>query len=377
MTSDKQAKRTTKRFSKLDAIPAHTQMRPGVRSVLATMYVARKKTLGASAAIVLAGVSAYSFASVSEPIDLETADRAPAVVENPIDAVRGDTKAETAVLSVAEPTDTPTAVVVDERKQGSQTVFVKPTEDVPATAANDQAEPGLDEAAASPIRQIIPVSEGLDLYKKPMLLDERSPLEMPSKAPEKQEALPQFSLPTIGVPSENDMQGFLGASVSSHPSDVTPEIAVLSPEEDMSPTIALPEVVPMPMARPTPPVADGQNVEFRIVQGKGVKSGFWIGNKEDPSVRRFFVIVKSYLADGSNVNWKFTNIADGSAEDTDTMAVEVTEETFAALAKEAKEFGGIKDPVLGRGVTGKKDVKWRISSVGGNLLAGWDKETRK
>lgn len=365
MTSENQTRQPSKRFAKLDAIPAHARMPFGVKSVLARLYIARKLTLSASAAVLLiSGGALFAANSLTVPA-VETAVETAAAQKQIVAAVPVLPDAvDKKDVAVAKPVEILSA-------------FAKPKDQTPAVdpakALDEKTEPVL-KTEVGPVRQIIPIAEGLDLYQKPSAED-HAPPHVVDKQPEPatKDGAAAFSLPTNGVPSEDDMSGFLAAA---QPEDPSREISVIEPE-DLSPTIALPEKVPLPETRPAPAPAAGQKVEFRIVQGPGIKSGFWIGNKEDASVRRFFVIVKPFLEDGTGINWKFTNIADGSAADTDTMAVEVTEDAFIALAKESKDLGAVKDPVLGRGVGGSKNVKWRIPSVQGNLLAGWDKETRK
>ncbi len=382
MTSENQTRQPSKRFAKLDAIPAHARMPFGVKSVLANLYIARKLTLSASAAVlVISGGALFAANSLTVPA-VETAVETVAAQKQIVAAVPvlpdAVEKMEEQVADIVP------APIPEEKKEVAAakpvdilSAFAKPKDQTPSVetdaAPDEKPEPVLKTEVA-PVRQIIPIAEGLDLYQKPSSED-HAPPHVVDKQPEPaaKDGAAAFSLPTNGVPSEDDMSGFLAAAQPEEPSR---EISVIEPE-DLSPTIALPERGPLPEARPAPGLAAGQKVEFRIVQGPGIKSGFWIGNKEDASVRRFFVIVKPFLEDGTGINWKFTNIADGSAADTDTMAVEVTEDAFIALAKESKELGAVKDPVLGRGVGGSKNVKWRISSVQGNLLAGWDKETRK
>lgn len=381
MTSENQTRQPSKRFAKLDAIPAHARMPFGVKSVLAKLYIARRLTLSASVVVlVIAGGALYAanpltvtFGTVAETADAPQEIAAAAVPVLP-EAKKADEQAVTAPLveakaadALAKPVDAPSAFAKPKEEVPAVEVAAVPVENIPVEDANPVLK-----VEVPPVRQIIPIAEGLDLYREPSSEDHAP--HVVAKEPEQvaKNAAAPFSLPTSGVPSEGEMSGFLAAP---QPEDASGEISVIAPE-DLSPTIALPDKVPLPETRPAPGIA-GQEVEFRIVQGPGIKSGFWIGNKEDASVRRFFVIVKPFLADGTGVNWKFTNIADGSAVDTDTMAVEVTEDAFIALAKESKELGAVKDPVLGRGIGGSKSVKWRIPSVQGNLLAGWDKETRK
>lgn len=381
MTSETKTKQPSKRFAKLEAIPAHERMPRGAKSVIATLYIKRTTTLKATAAFLVVvggaafattflpngevpkpGVEIVSVSTPAKPVVKEpTSDtsKQPPVEKPPIVALPGVAVIEDKPKSVALPT-----VAADAKPPEQKSVEV--VKKTPETVAA---------APVSPVvRQIIPVAEGLDLYRKP---DTDGPPHVTAPMPEQAEAKAPFTLPTTGIPSEDELSSFLPAAPVATHSEQQPEnteIAVIPPEEDMSPTIALPDVVPAPAARPEAPIAAGQPVEFRIDQGQGIKSGFWLGDRTDPKARRFFVIVTAYLASGEKTNWKFTNIADGSAADTDHMAVEVSEDQFIALAKEAKADGMVKDPVLGRGETGSKaPVKWRIQTIRGNLLAGWEK----
>jgi hypothetical protein len=368
MTLENQPKQPSKRFSKLDAIPRHKRSGT-LKESAARLYIGRRFT-GPAAALSLTGVviGAVLFSPTPEledyPITVSEvrsqAEDAPlkenvplALPSEPEIKPAADVPASVEVASVNQP-DVPTVAVV---------------EDEPVVPENESASASADEPAPS-VRQIIPVAEGLELYGPP--IKDKAEHELVDDAPPRDPTPTTFSLPTAGVPTEDEMAGFLAVPPVQ---PVPTSIEVIPPEEDMSPTIVLPDLVPSPVARPEPELAQGTRIEFRIVQGPGVKSGFWLGNKQDPNSRRFFVVVAPYLANGERTKWKFTNIADGSPANTDRMAVEVSEDAFVALAKESKEFGQIKDAVLGRGEVGGKAVKWRIDSVGGNLIAGWDRET--
>jgi hypothetical protein len=350
----------------------------GVKSILAKLYIARRLTLSASVAVlVIAGGAIYAVGYSSVTTVESLAQTAAAMEETAVvvPELPADKQADKQVAA-APPTLEKT--VTDELPANVPSAFATAKEEAPpveVAAAAPMEETKADaKEEVPPVRQIIPVAEGLDLYRQPSSASHSPPHVADQKPTDGATDEPdQFALPTVGVPTEDDLSGFLAVTQSK---GTTGETGVTA-QEDLSPTITLPDAVPLPESRPAPGAAAGQTVEFRIVQGPGVKSGFWIGNKDDAAARRFFVIVKPFLEDGTGVNWKFTNIADGSPSDTDTMAVEVTEDAFIALAREAKELGSVKDPVLGRGVAGRKNVKWRISSVQGNLLAGWDKEGRK
>jgi hypothetical protein len=364
----------------------------GAKSVIATLYIRRKTTLKATiACLVVVGGAAFAgtflpTGEAARPGVEVGAVSMPAkpMLENSNSDPKGDHplagKPPAVVLpeaaALVDPTDPAATIAVAKNDDGDTSDLVsrdKAPEERHVEAVEQKTAPI---AALSVIRQIIPIAEGLDLYRKPEAV---GPAHVtPAATAQQEEGKVPFALPTSGIPSEEDLSSFLPAAAHtgapSQQQEASADIAVIPPEEDMSPTIALPDVVPAPVARPAPSVAAGQPVEFRIDQGPGIKSGFWLGDRDDPKARRFFVIVTAYLASGEKTNWKFTNIVDGSAADTSHMAVEVTEDTFIALAKEAKEGGMVKEPVLGRSETeSKAPVKWRIATVRGNLLAGWEK----
>lgn len=373
MTSDSQARQPLKRFAKLEAIPRHKRA-SGIKAVVARVYIARR------AAAALISVAAITVVAGTYLIREH-------VPTAPVEIAAGE------IAKPAEPTiPTGIAAAVDvakierlgeELREIAATDGKPPVEQLPAGTPPDAASARPEEPAKPPeqpaasawapvtqkadVRKIIPIAEGLDLYRSMEPSTEEVVHVEPVTRP-----VDGFSLPTKGVPTEQDMAGFIG-----QPGPTTGDIQIISPEEDLSPTIALPETGPFPIVRPAPTLAKGTKVEFHIVQGQGVKSGFWLGNKDDPNIRRFFVVVTPRLENGDVTNWKFTNIADGSPADTDRMAVEVTEEAFVALANESKEFGKVRNPVLGHGAIGDRNIKWRIASIRGNLIAGWDRETRK
>ncbi|NTF17684.1 hypothetical protein G6L37_04675 [Agrobacterium rubi] len=370
MTSESHARQPSKRFSKLDAIPRHKRA-TGFKPAIARMYVARRAVVGTTIAASVFLLLSIGTAAVWTRNDVDPLVIAVAEVAKPTEAVPAAVvkEAELAALAPIEPVpdaaekiDLP-AEVTDPVPAASPSAFAKP--ELSDIVSQDAEETHVEEQA-NPVRRIIPIAEGLDLYQVPNS-DAKAEATKPNPVLTK-----DFSLPVAGIPSEEEMAGFL--STSAPTSGV---IHLIPPGEDLTPTIALPEIVPLPEMRPAQSLAKGTRIEFHIVQGQGVKSGFWLGNKEDPATRRFFVVVAPQLENGDATNWQFINIADGTPADTDRMAVEVTEEAFVSLAKESKEFGKVRNPVIGRGEVGDKSVKWRIASVNGNLIAGWDRETRQ
>lgn len=372
MTSETHAKQPSKRFAKLDAIPRHKPI-GGLRATIARLYIARKATMSfVAVAVVAGGAGAYLMqgSTPSDPLDIAVAEiEKPTETAIPVEIAAAVEAAKIERigdgLQKTDGTDTAEAPVEQTEEPSKAESAFK----IPALPEAKEAAP-IQEQDKAAVRQIIPIAEGLDLYRSAEPLEAKAEEEVATAT-----VAGEFTLPSSGVPTEDDMAGFLKTQMPDVEMPRSTEIAIIPPEEDLSPTIKLPDIVPTPVAKPVPELAKGTKVEFHIVQGQGVKSGFWLGNKKDASARRFFVVVAPQLENGDVTKWKFTNIADGSPENTDLMAVEVTEDAFLALAKESKEFGRVRNPVLGRGEIGDKNVKWRVASVGGNLIAGWDRET--
>lgn len=369
MKTDK-SKQTSARFAKLEAIPRHVPI-TGAKALIARVYIARRMAAviaSGTAVATIAGiigmqsiggssagtVAPMEVAHITTPLDLaeesreESAPVIPPVSEapSPEDVAAADEAADAGLRLYQK--------AVDDPVQDTEAVFNQsPLTGVPSEFAASVVK---DSEATAPIHT------------------EKDAIGSSTQIPEKEMvAKTAFSLPTAGIPTETDISTFLQGPASG---PLAP-VAGVEGAEDMSPTVALPQAAPLPTARPTPEIARGTKVEFHLVQGKGLKSGFWLGNKEDPKARRFFVIVRPQLESGDSVRWKFTNIADGTAAETDKLAIEVTEEAFVGLAKEEKQFGQVRNPVLGRGAVGDSDVKWRIEAVGDNMIAGWEEGAGK
>lgn len=378
MTSHSQTNPGSKRFAKLESIPLHTNPLTGPKKIVASLYIARRQTLSVVAIAISAAFSlAIVFSSVQIAGDLVsdvTGIRQEQLPALPVPTVQEDTKP----VAVVE-----TSPIVDDETKppmaaAEETALAKPLPDVEEAVNTVQG-----------IRMIIPTAEALqplsvsEMNDVAKVADEKTAdLDKPMTA--KTEATPipakegptasSLPIPVDRIPSEAEVQDFFRVPAAEAGVETMHAVEV---EEDMSPTLALPTTGPIPSARPIMPlaVATSAKVEFRLVQGPGIKSGFWLGNKEDPNTRRFFVVVAPYLENGTKTSWKFTNIGDAQKVDTDRMAVEVTEEAFAALAAETKEFGKVRKPVLGVGELGNNKIAWSIASEG-NLLAGWDKEKK-
>lgn len=349
------------RFASLDAIPLHRPAIGGVKGVLATLYVRRSRTLPAIATALACSVGAFLLVPwvavpVTPPAAVVTRTEPSAPLpESPAVAAQ-PTLEVTDVVESKLPSAVPD-------KPSQADVVASPAAPVPVVPL---PPPALSVAGEQPApRKIIPVSEGMSLY------DPR-----PNGEPAKVEADPKTATPFFadGLPTEEETLAFFrqagtgtGEADPAEPSQ--PQAA--SAEEDMSPTIALPENVPLPGTRPA---LDGR-IEFRIVQGDGVQSGFVLFNKEDKNLRRYFVVAKAYRS-GETVPWKFKDIADGREVTSDKFAVEVSEAAFRGLSDEKKKFGKVVNEVLGTAAQAGSKVDWTIESSGNMLAAPEEGKSR-
>lgn len=335
------------RFASLEAIPPHKGGPGGLLGLLAALYIRRGRTLSAMAGILACSVAAILFVPAPGTQGSSSAQ----IPDSPPKADEGAPLAElklpVEVLSTVEnklpdapQTTAPAPVVAVAHEAKPEPVVALPK---PAEPAN--AEP----------RKIIPVSEAMSLY------DVRVTAEPPKVEPEAAR-LPEETKPFFaeGLSSEEETLAFFSGAAVSNPSTADGDG---NREEDLSPTLELPASVPSPIAKPV----DDARVEFRIVQGDGVQSGFVLFNKEDKNLRRYFVVVQAFRG-GGVIPWKFKDIADGKDVSTRKFAVEVTEEAFRGLSEEKRKFGKVVNALLGSAKDDKAAVEWIIDS-NGNMLA--------
>jgi hypothetical protein len=351
------------RFASLEAIPHHTPGPSGLRGVLTTLYVRRRRTLVVSAGVLACSAAAFFVAPSfhANPNGLQEAPPSSAQALPRRDDQQDSKSAEklpVEVVSIVEKKlpEPPalSAAPADEKSTLRPFKAEAPAVDVPPPAVAQEAHP-------TP-RRIIPVSEAMSLYDDRATAEPPKVVEPPLVRPD---GKPFF---VEGLPSEQDTLAFFkGATpeeVATLPVQPAQTSGLPAEVEDMSPTVAIPEVVPTPAARPQ--TGDGR-VEFRIVQGDGVQSGFVLYNKDDKNLRRYFVVARAFRSGGA-IPWKFKDVADGKDVSTEKFAVEVSETAFRGLSEEKKKFGKVVHEVLGSAKDDKAKIDWAIESSG-NMLA--------
>jgi hypothetical protein len=350
------------RFASLEAIPLHKPGPSGLRGVLTTLYIRRRRTLAVSAGILACSAAAVLVAPSfnADPIRLADATSTGAPLLPRHDDHKDSKPVEKPPVEVAS--------VVERKLPDPATLSPPPGQEKTSIPLAKDATPAVDLPPSSIVqethpapRRIIPVSETMSLY------DGRETAE-PPKVAEPLSAQPHDRPFFVeGLQSEQETLAFFkGTSETTPGHPVEPALAVDVPagEEDMSPTVAIPNIVPTPSARPQ---TDDGRVEFRIVQGDGVQSGFVLYNKDDKNLRRYFVVARAFRSGGA-IPWKFKDIADGKDVSTEKFAVEVSEAAFRGLSEEKKKFGKVVHEVLGSANDDKAKIDWTIESSG-NMLA--------
>ena len=317
----------------LDAIPRHEPVRGRFRKFLAETYVSNPRLLpglaGFGLAAALAATVAVSVLNVERQMP------------------RADVK--TVASAVPEPLGLP---------------------EIPETQEPKDPAPKADAAKVEPAAPPAAVPVGILTKIPPVDLSALGLKETPGndatvtvKAQE-----PTFQLPVEGVPDENQVAEFFKAG----PSDVAAEVPA-GPAPAPAPSQP-PVAVQVPADRPKQ-TAEPKTKVFRLVQGKGKKSGFWMGNRKDTNARRYFLVAAVESGDGTASTWKFKNVADGNSAESGEVAVEVPEAVFRAMSEEYAKSGKVANDTLGT-ASGSK-VAWNIRTVEGNMMAGWNKEKEK
>jgi hypothetical protein len=104
-------------------------------------------------------------------------------------------------------------------------------------------------------------------------------------------------------------------------------------------------------------------IEFRIVDRKGEKPGFWRTLVDDPKTKQFFVVVEA-VVDGEPVNWAVRDADSGKIVSGAKFALKVDEKTFAELAADKKDDGRIANMVVGLKPVGRITPVWSIKTDG-------------
>jgi hypothetical protein len=104
-------------------------------------------------------------------------------------------------------------------------------------------------------------------------------------------------------------------------------------------------------------------IEFRIVDRKGEKPGFWRTLVDDPKTKQFFVVVEAAV-DGEPVNWAVRDADSGKIASGAKFALKVDEKTFAEMSADKKDDGRIANMVVGLKPVGRITPVWSIKTDG-------------
>ncbi|MCS4089921.1 DUF6384 family protein [Rhizobium sp. BK176] len=104
-------------------------------------------------------------------------------------------------------------------------------------------------------------------------------------------------------------------------------------------------------------------IEFKIVDRKGEKPGFWRSLVDDPKTKQFFVVVEA-VVDGEPVNWAVRDADSGKIVSGAKFALQVDEKTFAELSADKKDDGRIANMVVGLKPVGRITPVWSIKTDG-------------
>nr|WP_250808096.1 DUF6384 family protein [Neorhizobium tomejilense] len=109
-------------------------------------------------------------------------------------------------------------------------------------------------------------------------------------------------------------------------------------------------------------------IEFKIVDRKDVRSGFWRSPTDAPSVKQFYLVVEA-IVDGKPVNWAIKDADTDRVVSTAAFGLMVDEKTFAEFAQDKTEDGRIDDLIVGIKPVGRITPVWSIQT-GGQTISG-------
>jgi hypothetical protein len=104
-------------------------------------------------------------------------------------------------------------------------------------------------------------------------------------------------------------------------------------------------------------------IEFRIVDRKGEKPGFWRTLVGDDATKQFFVVVEA-VVDEKTVNWAVRDADSGKVVSDAKFGLRVDEKTFAELSADKKDDGRIDKMVVGLKPVGRITPVWSIKTDG-------------
>ena len=103
-------------------------------------------------------------------------------------------------------------------------------------------------------------------------------------------------------------------------------------------------------------------IDFRIIDREGEKSGFWRAESQD-GPKQFFLVVEAVYEDES-VNWAIRDFDTNAVVSTSKFGLRVDEEVFRQLSDDKKEDGRINTQQIGFKPVGSVSPIWNVETSG-------------
>jgi hypothetical protein len=104
-------------------------------------------------------------------------------------------------------------------------------------------------------------------------------------------------------------------------------------------------------------------IEFRIVDRKGEKPGFWRTLVDDAKTKQFYVVVEA-IVEGKPVNWAVRDADSGKVVSVAKFGLRVDEKTFTELSTDKRDNGRISNLMVGLKPIGRITPVWSIKTDG-------------
>lgn len=104
-------------------------------------------------------------------------------------------------------------------------------------------------------------------------------------------------------------------------------------------------------------------IEFRVVDRKDEKAGFWRMPAGSPADRQFYLVVEA-VVDGEIVNWAIKDADSGRIVSARKFGLKVDEETFTRFSVDKKEDGRIGNGIVGIKPKGRITPVWSLKTDG-------------
>lgn len=311
-----------------DAIPSHKPMRPGPVTMLAHAYVRRAKLT--AAACVLLSVCGTAVVAQKAWTSYETRQAvvidASAVSRNghlTADKVISESSGKETILADARAAARKASKIAGELGTGSEAVLV---ERRLAAVEKLVSEDSLDEAE-NVIRSIEGITGELEARRAnaSLLTAARDPDAVPANMPAPAE--PAAAKAADAIAAIESRLSAVGADVSA-------------------------------------------DLEIRIADGDGVKSGFW---RTMDGHDQHFVIVEAIDGTGKPYGWNVRDMDTGYLSRVDRWAVWVSADEFARLSAEKAISGSLANTVAGTKKPGSARIEWKVATDG-RALADWKED---